>query len=78
MCDKISPSFSFSNYTILSCVLLKTSEYDVNVTIVILYVCSGCGSAQESGCQCAVWQVISQGGAICVTMSAIFHVAMLL
>ena len=44
----------------------------------ILCVCSGCGSAQESGCQCAVWQVISQGGAICVTMSAICHVAMLL
>ena len=65
--------------TLLSCVRLKISEYDVNVTIVISYVCSGCGSAQVSGCQCAVWQVISQGGAIiCVTMSAIFHVAMLL
>ena len=35
-------------------------------------------AAQDSGCQCAMWQVISQGGAICVTMSAIFHVAMLL
>ena len=77
-CVTKSAHFSHFQITLLSCVCMKTSEYDVNVTIVILYVGSGCGSAQVSGCQCAMWQVISQGGAICVTMSAICHVAMLL
>ena len=61
MCDKISPFFSFSNYFVVMC-LFENSEYDVNVTIVILYVGSGCGSAQET-----LDRLLRQHGSQCVT-----------